>query len=82
MLYQLENPKVDNSSGNNSTNVTTHPNRRILIIDDEPFNLKALEVTIKCLKISGLSSIIDTAMSGSIALNKIEEGLQLECQSQ
>ena len=52
------------------------PNRRILIIDDEPFNLIALDVTIKCLKISGLDSIVDTAHSGSIALEKIEMGIQ------
>ena len=70
-----EVPQLETVAPKPSPSSIKPQNCRILIIDDEPFNLQALDVIIKCLKINGLHSIIDSAHSGSIALKKLEEGI-------
>lgn len=48
--------------------------RRILIVDDEPFNILGMEITMKQLKIKGLSKFVDRAYNGLEAFNKVKEG--------
>ena len=47
--------------------------KRILIVDDEPFNILGMQMNLKNLKIKGLSQIIDRAYNGQEALSKVKD---------
>ena len=51
-------------------------NRRILIVDDEPFNVIGLKILLIQLGYINLEAIIDIAYNGQIAINKVHEGLR------
>jgi PleD family two-component response regulator len=54
-------------------------NRKILIVDDEPFNIMAMEILIKMalqslsLPVDIMDTIIDKAYNGKQALNKVKQ---------
>lgn len=50
--------------------------KRILIVDDEPFNILGMQITLKQLKIRGLSQFVDRAFNGLEALKKVKQGLE------
>ena len=50
--------------------------KRILIVDDEPYNILAMQLTMNRLNIKGLSKIVDRAYNGFEALNKVKQGLE------
>ena len=47
--------------------------KRILIVDDEPFNVISMQISMNRLGIRGLSSIIDRAYNGIEAVTKIKD---------
>ena len=49
--------------------------RRILIIDDEPFNVVSMQLTLSQLGIKGICSLTDRAYNGLEGLNKVRDGL-------
>lgn len=52
-------------------------NRRILIVDDEPFNIIGLTIILQQLKgYSGIKSLIDTAKNGLDALNTFKKAFK------
>ena len=53
--------------------------KRILIVDDEPYNLLALKTIIKAADTTGLlSDLVDAAVNGSDALTKVKKAHQFE----
>lgn len=48
--------------------------KRILIVDDEPYNIRGLTVQISQMGIDGISHIIDKAFNGWEALNLVKQG--------
>ena len=46
-------------------------NRRILIVDDEPYNLLSLQIQILICGYSQLKHMIDTANNGKQAIEKV-----------
>ena len=50
-------------------------NKRILVIDDEPFNIVSLLVLINSFKIKGLTRLIDRAYNGQEGFNKAKSAL-------
>ena len=51
--------------------------KRILLIDDEPFNVLSMQLTLGRLGIKGLSSIIDRAYNGLEAVDKVKDALNI-----
>ena len=49
----------------------SHPQRRILLVDDEPFNLVTLKDMIKLSPFKDLYKLLDTAKNGQDCLEKI-----------
>ena len=49
-------------------------NKRILVVDDEPYNLLGLQIIISQCGINDINSMIDTANSGLLALQLIKDG--------
>ena len=47
--------------------------KRILMVDDEPFNILGMQITMNQLKIKGLSKNVDRAYNGLEALTKVRE---------
>ena len=47
--------------------------KRIMIIDDEPFNVISMQLTLSGMGIKGLASLCDRAYNGLEALTKIKE---------
>ena len=47
-------------------------NRRILIVDDEPFNLLGLQIVLSQCGIIDIKNMIDTANSGMLAMQLIK----------
>ena len=47
--------------------------KRILIVDDEPFNVLGMQMNLNNLEIKGLSQIIDRAYNGQEALSKVKD---------
>ena len=47
--------------------------KRILIVDDEPFNVISMLITIGRVGIKGLSSLVDRAYNGIEALNYVKD---------
>lgn len=50
--------------------------RRILIIDDEPFNVIAIQLAISRVGMKGLSKYVDRAYNGLEALKKVKSAYQ------
>ena len=48
------------------------PKKRILVIDDEPFNVISMQLSFSSLGIKGLSSLVDRAYNGLEGLNKVK----------
>ena len=48
--------------------------RRILIVDDEPYNILGLKVQISQMGFSGIKGIIDQAFNGEEALSMVKKG--------
>jgi len=51
--------------------------KRILVVDDEPFNLDALKVLIKSSGIKGILQSVDYAKNGEEALKLVKKGAKL-----
>ena len=49
--------------------------KRILVIDDEPFNVISMQLSLGRLGIKGLSSIVDRAYNGLEGLKKVKDGV-------
>ena len=49
--------------------------KRILIVDDEPYNVLGMQVNLKQMNIKGLSRLIDRSYNGIEALEKVKTGL-------
>ena len=47
--------------------------KRILIVDDEPFNVVSMQLSLSRLEIKGLDSLVDRAYNGLEALNKVKD---------
>lgn len=47
--------------------------RRILIVDDEPFNILGMQITMNQLRIKNLLKFVDRAYNGLEALNKVKD---------
>ncbi len=50
--------------------------KRILIVDDEPYNVLGMQLTISNMNIQGLSNIIDRAYNGLEAFSKVKEAFE------
>jgi CheY-like chemotaxis protein len=50
--------------------------KRILIVDDEPFNVLGMQMNLNNLEIKGLSQIIDRAYNGQEALSKVKNSFE------
>ena len=50
--------------------------KRILIVDDEPFNVLGMQMNLNNLEIKGLSQIIDRAYNGQEALSKVKDSFE------
>ena len=50
--------------------------KRILVVDDEPFNVINLQLSIGRLGIKGLGSLVDRAYNGLEAFNKVKESFE------
>lgn len=50
--------------------------KKILIVDDEPYNVLGIQIILSNLKIKGLQYIIDRAYNGMEALTKVKDGYQ------
>ena len=50
--------------------------QKILVVDDEPFNVIGIQIYINNLGIKGLSSIVDRAFNGLEALNKVRDSYE------
>ena len=50
--------------------------KRILIVDDEPFNVLGMQMNLNNLEIKGLSQIIDRAYNGEEALSKVKDSFE------
>lgn len=50
--------------------------KRILIVDDEPYNIMGMQVNLSRVGIKGLIRKIDRAYNGSEALKKVISGLE------
>lgn len=48
-------------------------NRRILIVDDEPYNILGLKVVLQQSGIKNILSLIDSANNGKQAINLVEQ---------
>ena len=48
--------------------------RRILIVDDEPYNVLGMQVTLGRLKIKGIQKLVDRAYNGLEALTILKNG--------
>ena len=51
----------------------TNMNKRILIVDDEPFNILGMQLNINKLGINGLSGLYDRAYNGYEAILKVKD---------
>jgi len=64
----------------NDTNKTgifkNYKKKRILIVDDEPFNILGMQMNLKNIEIKGLSQIIDRAYNGEEALSKVKDSFE------
>ena len=47
--------------------------KRILVVDDEPFNILGMQIIMNQLNINGLSKQVDRAYNGLEALNKVKD---------
>ena len=50
--------------------------KRIMIVDDEPYNVLGMQQMLNGLKIKGLAQIVDRAYNGLEAFTKVKQGLQ------
>ena len=50
--------------------------KRILVVDDEPFNVISMQLSLSRLGIKGLGSLVDRAYNGLEGLNKVRESLK------
>ena len=48
-------------------------NRRILIVDDEPYNILGMQIVLEQSGFKGMKHLIDTAHNGEIAYNLIKK---------
>ena len=53
-----------------------YKNKRILIVDDEPFNVLGMQLNIDNLGLKGLSKLVDRAYNGSEALLKVKDSFE------
>ena len=51
--------------------------KRILIVDDEPFNILSMQLNMNNLGINGLSQLIDRAYNGQSAMLKVKEAYEI-----
>jgi len=56
-------------------NVRDYVPRRILVADDEPFNITALQILLKQSKFEGILQAVDFAKNGLEAMNLARKGL-------
>ena len=52
---------------------TIPTSKRILVIDDEPFNVISMQLSLGRLGIKGLGTMIDRAYNGLEGLNKVKD---------
>ena len=50
--------------------------KRILVVDDEPYNVLSMQLILNQMKIKGLSKVVDRAYNGMDAFNKVKTGLE------
>ena len=50
--------------------------KKILIVDDEPYNLMATKILLEVLGLQDSSRVVETAINGQIALEKIKNEIQ------
>ena len=48
-------------------------NRRILIVDDEPYNLLGMQIVLDQCGYDGIKTLVDTAYNGDIAYNMVRK---------
>ena len=51
--------------------------KRILIVDDEPYNLMAAKILLEVLGLQDSGRVIETAVNGQIAFEKIQHEIQI-----
>ena len=56
--------------------LTIPSTKRILIVDDEPYNVMGMQVNLNRIGIKGLSRKVDRAYNGQEALKKVISGLE------
>lgn len=61
------------SDGNLTASINSQVLRRILIIDDEPYNILAMQMILNQMKIKGLSKVVDRAYNGMEAFTKVKD---------
>ena len=50
-----------------------HTIKKVLVVDDEPYNVLALQLLLNRLEIKGLESIVDRAYNGMEAFKKVQK---------
>ncbi len=51
-------------------------NRRILLVDDEPYNILGLQIVLQQSGVKNIMNIIDTAFNGEQALNIVKKAYE------
>ena len=56
--------------------IDLHERKRILLVDDEPFNVINLQLSIGRLGVKGLAGLVDRAYNGLEAVSKIRDSFE------
>ena len=67
---------IEGAERNSEAEINSVMAKRILIVDDEPYNILAMQLVIGHLGIRGLNSIIDRAYNGLEALAKVKDAFE------
>lgn len=77
--YSVQKPLIDDENEDrllfDSKALKIPQLKRILIVDDEPFNIMGMQITMNQLNIKGLIKSVDRAYNGLEAFNKVKDAL-------
>ena len=79
VIHQIEMDKIEERYSESDENDQITDNKpadlnlpkRVLIVDDEPFNVIGMQLSLSRIGIKGLASMVDRAYNGLEAFNKV-----------